>query len=179
MAIVNVRYMVDDVAASVDFYTRHFGFAVDSNAAPAFAAVTRGDLRLLLSGETSSAAPPRPASVCGRFRFPVACGIRVLSVAPGEPGSRVVDGPCRPIETERELREAHPDVGVGIFGEEAFEVVRLDADAPFDCSRIATDSRAPAHEGLHFPLELDRPLRKAGVPAVGVFCNEAEGSPLT
>ncbi len=60
MAIVNVRYMVDDVAASVDFYTRHFGFAVDSNAAPAFAAVSRGDLRLLLSGETSSAGRPMP-----------------------------------------------------------------------------------------------------------------------
>jgi catechol 2,3-dioxygenase-like lactoylglutathione lyase family enzyme len=60
MAIVNVRYIVDDVAGSVDFYTRHFGFAVDSNAAPAFAAVTRGDLRLLLSGETSSAGRPMP-----------------------------------------------------------------------------------------------------------------------
>ena len=60
MAIVNVRYMVDDVAASVDFCTRHFGFAVDGNAAPAFAAVTRGDLRLLLSGETSSAGRPMP-----------------------------------------------------------------------------------------------------------------------
>jgi catechol 2,3-dioxygenase-like lactoylglutathione lyase family enzyme len=60
MAIVNVRYIVDDVAGSVDFYTRHFGFAVDSNAAPAFAAVIRGDLRLLLSGETSSAGRPMP-----------------------------------------------------------------------------------------------------------------------
>ena len=60
MATVNVRYMVDDVAASVDFYTTHFGFAVDSNAAPAFAAVTLGDLRLLLSGETSSAGRPMP-----------------------------------------------------------------------------------------------------------------------
>ena len=60
MAIVNVRYIVDDVAGSVDFYTRHFGFAVDSNAAPAFAAVTRGYLRLLLSGETSSAGRPMP-----------------------------------------------------------------------------------------------------------------------
>ena len=60
MAIVNVRYMVDDVAVSIEFYTRHFGFAVDSNAAPAFAAVTRGDLRLLLSGETSSAGRPMP-----------------------------------------------------------------------------------------------------------------------
>jgi catechol 2,3-dioxygenase-like lactoylglutathione lyase family enzyme len=60
MARVNVRYMVDDVSASVDFYTTHFGFVVDSNAAPAFAAVTLGDLRLLLSGETSSAGRVMP-----------------------------------------------------------------------------------------------------------------------
>ncbi len=52
--IVNVRYMVDDVAASVDFYTRHFGFTVGIST-PAFADVTRGNLRLLLSGPQSSA----------------------------------------------------------------------------------------------------------------------------
>ena len=52
--IVNVRYMVDDVAAAVDFYTRHFGFAVNINS-PAFADVIRGNLRLLLSGPMSSA----------------------------------------------------------------------------------------------------------------------------
>ena len=51
---VNVRYMVDDVDASVDFYTRHFGFAVGISS-PAFADVTRGNLRLLLSGPRSSA----------------------------------------------------------------------------------------------------------------------------
>jgi len=51
---VNVRYLVDDVAASVDFYTRHFGFTVGINS-PAFADVTRGALRLLLSGSMSSA----------------------------------------------------------------------------------------------------------------------------
>jgi catechol 2,3-dioxygenase-like lactoylglutathione lyase family enzyme len=51
---VNVRYLVDDVAASVDFYTRHFGFTVGINS-PAFADVTRGSLRLLLSGPMSSA----------------------------------------------------------------------------------------------------------------------------
>lgn len=52
--IVNVRYLVDDVAASVDFYTRHFGFTVGISS-PAFADVTRGNLRLLLSGPMSSA----------------------------------------------------------------------------------------------------------------------------
>jgi len=60
MAIVNVRYMVDDVDAAVAFYTTHLGFTLNSNAAPAFADVIRGDLRLLLSGATSSAGRPMP-----------------------------------------------------------------------------------------------------------------------
>jgi catechol 2,3-dioxygenase-like lactoylglutathione lyase family enzyme len=57
---VNVRYMVDDVEAAVDFYTRHFGFTLTSSAAPAFADVCRGSLRLLLSGPASSAGRPMP-----------------------------------------------------------------------------------------------------------------------
>ena len=52
---VNVRYMVDDVAEAVDFYTTVLGFEPMMNAAPAFADVKRGNLRLLLSGPTSSA----------------------------------------------------------------------------------------------------------------------------
>lgn len=58
--LVHVRYMVDDVEAAVDFYTTHFGFTVRSNAAPAFADVVRGNLRLLLSGPKSSAGRPMP-----------------------------------------------------------------------------------------------------------------------
>ena len=57
---VNVRYMVDDVDAAIDFYTTHLGFEVRTNAAPAFADVTRGALRLLLSGPASSAGRPMP-----------------------------------------------------------------------------------------------------------------------
>ncbi len=57
---VNVRYMVGDVAAALDFYTRHFGFAVQADMRPAFASVTRGALRLLLSGPASSAGRPMP-----------------------------------------------------------------------------------------------------------------------
>src|SRR5437773_3067845 len=59
-AVVSVRYMVDDVDTAVAFYTKHFGFALGSNAAPAFAEVTRGQLRLLLSGPKSSAGRPMP-----------------------------------------------------------------------------------------------------------------------
>jgi catechol 2,3-dioxygenase-like lactoylglutathione lyase family enzyme len=58
--LVNVRYMVDDVEKAIDFYTTHFGFSVRSNFAPAFADVVRGNLRLLLSGPTSSAGRPMP-----------------------------------------------------------------------------------------------------------------------
>jgi catechol 2,3-dioxygenase-like lactoylglutathione lyase family enzyme len=57
---VNVRYMVDDVDTAVDFYTKRFGFTLSTNAAPAFADVVRGHLRLLLSGPTSSAGRPMP-----------------------------------------------------------------------------------------------------------------------
>ena len=58
--LVSVRYIVDDVDAAVDFYTNHFGFTVLSSAAPAFADVVRGRLRLLLSGPASSAGRPMP-----------------------------------------------------------------------------------------------------------------------
>ena len=57
---VNVRYMDDDVERAVAFYTDHFGFEVRTSFAPAFADVTRGHLRLLLSGPTSSAGRPMP-----------------------------------------------------------------------------------------------------------------------
>src|SRR5262245_57116619 len=58
--LVNVRYMVDDVESAVAFYTDNFGFTLRSSAAPAFADVVRGNLRLLLSGPASSAGRPMP-----------------------------------------------------------------------------------------------------------------------
>jgi len=58
--IVNVRYMVDDVDESIAFYTKLLGFEVLTSAAPAFADVKRGNLRLLLAGPTSSAGRPMP-----------------------------------------------------------------------------------------------------------------------
>ena len=55
---VNVRYMVDNVDESIAFYTEQLGFEVGMSAAPAFADVRRGNLRLLLSGPKSSAGRP-------------------------------------------------------------------------------------------------------------------------
>jgi len=53
--MVSIRYLVDDVQASIDFYTAHLGFEVLNAFPPAFADVARGNLRLLLSGPQSSA----------------------------------------------------------------------------------------------------------------------------
>lgn len=61
--MVNVRYMVDDVEAAVDFYATHLGFQVRTSALPAFADVVRGNLRLLLSGPASSAGRAMPDGV--------------------------------------------------------------------------------------------------------------------
>jgi len=57
---VNVRYLVNDVAASLEFYKTHLGFTELTNFSPAFADIARGKLRLLLSGPASSAARPMP-----------------------------------------------------------------------------------------------------------------------
>ena len=45
LAHCNVRYLVDDVEESIDFYTKHLGFNLLSIAAPAFADVERGVLK--------------------------------------------------------------------------------------------------------------------------------------
>ena len=64
---VNVRYMVEDVDTAVEFYTKYLGFTLGTNSAPAFADVTRGNLRLLLSGRQSSAGRAMPD---GTLPFP-------------------------------------------------------------------------------------------------------------
>ena len=67
----SVRYLVDDVQAAVDFYVTHLGFTLNTSAAPAFADVVRGPLRLLLSGPPSSGARATPADATapGRNRI--------------------------------------------------------------------------------------------------------------
>jgi catechol 2,3-dioxygenase-like lactoylglutathione lyase family enzyme len=58
MSDVSVRYLIDDVPAAIRFYTTHLGFNLEHDASPAFAAVVRDGVRLLLSGEGSSGKRP-------------------------------------------------------------------------------------------------------------------------
>ena len=58
MSEVGVRYMIDDVPVAVKFYTTVLGFTLELDASPAFAAVVRDGVRLLLSGEGSSGKQP-------------------------------------------------------------------------------------------------------------------------
>jgi len=58
MPAVSVRYMIDDVPAAIGFYTTLLGFTLELDASPAFAAVSRDGVRLLLSGEGSSGKRP-------------------------------------------------------------------------------------------------------------------------
>lgn len=62
MATVSVRYIVNDVDAAIDFYCQHLGFREDMHPAPAFAMLSRGDLRLALSapGGGSGGGQPMP-----------------------------------------------------------------------------------------------------------------------
>ncbi|HJZ74959.1 MAG TPA: VOC family protein [Vicinamibacterales bacterium] len=59
MATVQVRYIVNDVDAAIEFYDQHLGFQTVMHPAPAFAMLSRGDLRLVLSA-------PNPAGGGGQ-----------------------------------------------------------------------------------------------------------------
>jgi catechol 2,3-dioxygenase-like lactoylglutathione lyase family enzyme len=58
MSDVSIRYMIDDVPAAIRFYTTVLAFTLEHDASPAFAAVARDGVRLLLSGEGSSGKRP-------------------------------------------------------------------------------------------------------------------------
>lgn len=75
MGTVSVRYIVDDVDAAVEFYTRHLDFTVELHPAPGFAMLSRDDLRLLLNapgagggGQVAEQTAPAPG---GWNRFQV------------------------------------------------------------------------------------------------------------
>lgn len=58
--MAQVRYLVDDVPASIEFYTAKLGFSLRQQFGPAMAIVEHGDLSLWLAGPMSSAAKPLP-----------------------------------------------------------------------------------------------------------------------
>ena len=57
MSTVSVRYIVDDVDTAIDFYCRQLGFEQQMHPDPAFAMLTRGDLRLVLVSPVDSDHP--------------------------------------------------------------------------------------------------------------------------
>ena len=67
MATVQVRYIVHDVDAAIEFYVTQLGFTLRMHPAPAFAMLSLGDLRLALSA-------PNPAGGGGQAMSPAAAG---------------------------------------------------------------------------------------------------------
>ena len=108
MSTVSVRYIVDDVDAALDFYTNRLGFSIDMHPAPTFAAVSRGDLRLLLSAPTGpgGGAQPMPDG-----RVPEPGGWNRIQIAVDDLE-----------ETVRQLETAHVsfrnDIVVGVGGKQ-------------------------------------------------------------
>ena len=60
LGLWGVRYQVKDVSRSVTFYTKHLGLKLDQQNLPAFAQVSVGNLKLILSGPGASGSRPMP-----------------------------------------------------------------------------------------------------------------------
>jgi glyoxylase I family protein len=58
-----VRYQVEDVARSIEFYTQRLGFKLDAKHLPAFGQVSIGALKLILSGPGASGSRQMPGGV--------------------------------------------------------------------------------------------------------------------
>jgi hypothetical protein len=119
----SVGYLAGDGQAAIGLYATHLGFTPNSSAAPAFADVARGPLRLLPSGPASSAARATPAGAAtvGRNRIhlaaagpdaaitrlrdagPAVCGDTVAG--PGEPPILPADPVGHPLELSHELSQ--------------------------------------------------------------------------
>jgi catechol 2,3-dioxygenase-like lactoylglutathione lyase family enzyme len=68
---VSIRYIVNNVDEAILFYTTHLGFKVDMHPAPGFAALSRGDLRLLMNQPGAGGAGQNAPSPGGWNRFQV------------------------------------------------------------------------------------------------------------
>ena len=78
LSLWGVRYQVKDVRRSVGFYTQKLGFKLDHKKLPAFAQVSSGNLKLILSGPGASGSRPMPD---GRAQEPGGWNRVVLQIA--------------------------------------------------------------------------------------------------
>ena len=76
-SVHGIRYQVKDVARAVAFYTQHLGFKLEHQQLPAFASISLGSSRILLSGPGASGSRPMPD---GRQQEPGGWNRVVLSV---------------------------------------------------------------------------------------------------
>jgi glyoxylase I family protein len=60
LGLWGVRYQVKDVSRSIAFYTQQLGFKLDRQNPPAFAQVSIGNFKLILSGPGASGSRPMP-----------------------------------------------------------------------------------------------------------------------
>ena len=60
LGLWGVRYQVKDVSRSIAFYTQQLGFKLDHKNLPAFAQVSIGNFKLILSGPGASGSRPMP-----------------------------------------------------------------------------------------------------------------------
>ena len=78
LGLRGVRYQVKDVSRSIEFYTQQLGFKLEAKHLPAFAEVSIGELRLILSGPGASGSRPMPD---GRVQEPGGWNRVILRVA--------------------------------------------------------------------------------------------------
>jgi len=78
LGLWGVRYQVKDVGNSVAFYTQQLGFKLDKQNLPAFAQVSIGDLKLILSGPGASGSRTLPD---GRHQEPGGWNRVILQVS--------------------------------------------------------------------------------------------------
>jgi glyoxylase I family protein len=93
-----VRYQVEDVARSVAFYTQQLGLALDHQRLPAFAQVSIGELKLILSGPGASGSRPMPS---GKTQSPGGWNRVILQVADLE--SRIAELKQRGLRFRNEM----------------------------------------------------------------------------
>ena len=108
MATVQVRYIVRDVDAAIEFYCRHLGFQEVMHPAPAFAMLSRGDLRLVLSAPNSQ---PGGGQAMPDGRMPEPGGWNRFSV-------EVTDLPATVDELRRAGVRFRNDIVTGVGGKQ-------------------------------------------------------------